>query len=49
MIVVLFLTSNIGGIKKDNVKKIPVEFFSKNQFLFNLKKSLKDNKKFVLI
>ena len=29
---VLFLTSNIGGIKKENGKKIPVEFYSKNQF-----------------
>lgn len=46
---VLFLTSNIGGIKKENGKKIPVEFYSKNQFLLNMKKSLKSNKKFVLI
>ena len=46
---VLFLTSNIGGIKKENGEKIPVEFYSKNQFLLNLKKSLKKNKKFVLI
>ena len=45
----LFLTSNIGGIKKENGKKIPVEFYSKNQFLLNMKKSLKSNKKFVLI
>ena len=46
---VLFLTSNIGGIKKEKEKKIPVEFYSKNQFLLNMKKSLKSNKKFVLI
>lgn len=46
---VLFLTSNIGGIKKENGKKIPVEFYSKNQFLLNMKKSLKSNKKFILI
>ena len=46
---VLFLTSNIGGIKKENGQKIPVEFYSKNQFLLNMKKSLKSNKKFVLI
>ncbi len=46
---VLFLTSNIGGIKKENGQKIPVEFYSKNQFLLNMKKSLKNNKKFVLI
>ena len=45
----LFLTSNIGGIKKENGKKIPVEFYSKNQFLLNMKKSLQSNKKFVLI
>lgn len=29
---VLFLTSNIGGIKKENGKKIPVEFYLKNNF-----------------
>ncbi len=46
---VLFLTSNIGGIKKENEIKIPVEFYSKNDFLLNMKKSLKSNKKFVLI
>ena len=37
------------GYKKDNGKKIPMKFSSKNQFLFNLKRSLKNNKKFVLI
>ena len=46
---VLFLTSNIGGIKKENGQKIPVEFYSKNQFLLYMKKSVKNNNKFVLI
>lgn len=34
----LFLASNIGGIKKENGKKIPTELYSKNQFLLNMKK-----------
>ncbi len=46
---VLFLTSNIGGIKKENEIKVPIEFYSKNDFLLNMKKSLKSKKKFVLI
>jgi len=46
---VLFLTSNIGGIKKEKEKKTPTKFYSKNQFLLNMKKSLKSNKKFILI
>lgn len=46
---VLFLTSNIGGVKKENGNKIPVKFFEENNFLNNLKKYLKNNRKFVLI
>lgn len=45
----LFLTSNIGGIKKQNGNKIPIKFFENNDFLDNLKKAIKNNKKFVLI
>ena len=33
----LFLTSNIGGIKKENGNKIPIKFFENNKFLENLK------------
>ncbi|MDO4962692.1 MAG: Type 1 glutamine amidotransferase-like domain-containing protein [bacterium] len=46
---ILFLASNIGGIKKENGKKYPVKFFEKNNFLNNLKKYLDCTKKFVLI
>lgn len=46
---VLFLTSNIGGIKKENDKKFLVSFFEKNAFLTNLKENLKNNRKFVLV
>ena len=46
---ILFLTSNIGGIKKENGKKIIVKLFEKNNFLNNLKNNLKETKKFVLI
>ena len=28
----LFLASNIGGIKKENSKRIPVKFFEDNNF-----------------
>jgi len=28
----LFLASNIGGIKKENGKRIPVKFFENNNF-----------------
>lgn len=45
----LFLTSNIGGIKKENGKKVPLSFFEENEFLNNLKKSINDFEKFVLI
>ena len=27
---ILFLTSNVGGVKKENGKKYPVRFFEKN-------------------
>ncbi len=46
---ILFLASNIGGVKKENGKKYPVRFFEKNSFLNNLKKNLTDTKKFVLV
>ena len=46
---ILFLTSNIGGIKKENGKKILVKLFEKNDFLNNLKSNLRETKKFVLI
>jgi peptidase E len=45
----LFLTSNIGGIKKVNGEKIPVNFLENNKFLYNLKKSLNTYNKFVLV
>lgn len=45
----LFLASNIGGIKKENGKKVSTKFFEDNMFLTNLKKSIKNNKKFVLV
>ena len=45
----LFLASNIGGIKKENGVKIPVMFSEKNDFLYNLKKYIKNNKRFVLV
>ena len=45
----LFLASNIGGVKKENGNKIPIKFFENNDFLKNLKKCIKNNKKFVLI
>lgn len=46
---ILFLTSNIGGVKKEHGKKVPGKFFEENNFLNNLKKYLKKNRKFVLI
>ena len=46
---ILFLASNIGGVKKENGKKYPVRFFEKNSFLNNLKKNLTNTKKFVLV
>lgn len=45
----LFLTSNIGGIKKENDKKISVKLFEENKFLENLKNNINNNNKFVLI
>lgn len=45
----LFLTSNIGGIKKENGIKSATKFFEDNKFLLNVKDSLKKNNKFVLI
>lgn len=45
----VFLTSDIGGIKKENGEKIAESFSNENKFLDNLKKSIKDNKKFVLV
>ena len=45
----LFLASNIGGVKKENGKKIPIKFFEDNKFLENLKKSINQNRKFVLV
>lgn len=44
-----FLTSNIGGIKKENGKKIVTKLFEDNNFLNNLKLYLKGHNKFVLI
>lgn len=38
----LFLTSNIRGIKKENGQKTPINFFEDNNFLKNMKKSIKD-------
>jgi dipeptidase E len=45
----LFLASNIGGVKKENGNMIPVKFYEKNEFLKNLKKYIKNYRKFVLI
>lgn len=45
----LFLTSNIGGVKKENGNKIPIKFFENNKLLKNLKKYIKSSRKFVLI
>ena len=45
----LFLASNIGGIKKENGKKVPVSFFENNNFLKNMKESINDYDKFVII
>jgi len=45
----LFLASNIGGIKKQNDKIIPTKFFEDNEFLKNLKDSIHDYNKFVII
>lgn len=45
----LFLVSNIGGVKKENGKKILVNFFENNKFLKNMKESIKDYNKFVII
>ena len=45
----LFLASNIGGVKKENGNKIPIKFFENNDFLKNLKETIKNNKKFVLV
>lgn len=45
----LFLASNIGGVKKENGKKIPANFFEDNDFVKNMKESIKGNNKFVII
>lgn len=45
----LFLASNIGGAKKENGKKIPVNFFENNNFLKNMKESINNYNKFVII
>ena len=45
----LFLASNIGGMKKENGKRIPVKFFENNQFLKNMKENITDYNKFVII
>ena len=45
----LFLASNIGGIKKENGKRVPVKFFENNNFLKNMKESINDYNKFVII
>ncbi len=45
----LFLASNIGGIKKENGKKIPVKFFEDNNFLKNMKENINDYNKFIII
>lgn len=45
----LFLTSDIGGIKKKDNKKVAISFTNNNNFLNNLKKSIKNYNKFVLI
>lgn len=45
----LFLASNIGSIKKENGNKTPVKFFEDNKFLKNMKESIKDYNKFVII
>lgn len=45
----LFLTSNIGGIKKENDKKISVKLFEENNFLENLKNNINNYNKFILI
>ena len=45
----LFLTSNIWWIKKENWQKVSTEFSNENNFLDNLKNSLDNHHKFVLI
>ena len=45
----LFLASNIGGIKKENDKRIPVKFFENNNFLKNMKENINKYNKFVII
>jgi len=45
----LFLASNIGGVKKENGKKIPVKIFEDNNFFKNMKESIKEYNKFVII
>lgn len=45
----LFLASNIGGIKTEEGKKKPTNFIEINNFLSNLKKEIKNYRKFVLI
>lgn len=45
----LFLASNIGGIKKENGKKVPVSFFENNNFLKNMKENINNYNKFVII
>ena len=45
----IFLTSNIGGIRKENGEKKAEKFSNENNFLEILKESLRENKKFVLV
>lgn len=39
----------MGGIEKENGKKVPVSFFENNNFLKNMKESINDYNKFVII
>ncbi len=45
----IFLTSNCGGIRKENGEKKAEKFSNENNFLEMLKESLRENKKFVLV
>ena len=45
----LFLTNNIGGIKKENGIKTATSFENSNNFLNNLRNTINNYKKFVLM